>query len=204
MACTINPFVAYIDLLIAAHTANPGNSYDKLMEVTFSFVSIEPNNELCFGDCGNFAFLGPILDSSFNSNLKTCYDMLNINFPLQCCENYDISSIQLFTDLNLPSLSMLYNSELCCNSFNTCAPIFNNLMQEYFGKEDQYTPGIHEYGTFNGNSSLCLINDKIQGFSDTDKTDFLNGFYKYKGFVVYNNGLGQTWVGTTSGFLSWY
>jgi hypothetical protein len=209
MTCTINPFIAYVDLLIAAHTADPSVSYTTLMTDVKPFELIGDKCDICISDCGNFAFLGPMIDIFGNDQLYNCYNTLRGNFPTQCCENYDISNINAFDTHFADRSATSYYSELCCNSFNNCAPAFTNLMQKYLfsnndGIFDEYVNGIHEYGTIKGDSSLCLLNAKIQAFSDADKLDFLNGFYTRGGFVMFFDGTDTVYAGTAQGFLSWY
>lgn len=209
MACTQNPFIAYIDLLIASHTENPSISYTDLMD-TNPFELVGEQYDVCPSDCGDFAFIGPVQKVDGSDPLAACFSMLAQNFPTGCCENYDISDMEAVVSLSLPIISNdNYVSELCCNTFNDCATTFTNIVQKYLfsdssGFFDQYVGGIHEYGTISGSSSLCILNSKILAFSDADKLDFLNGFFTLGGFVMFNAGSGDIYAGTTEGFLNWY
>ena len=214
MACTINPFIAYIDTLIATHTANPSLSYTTLMTTASNppaFLNVGAACDVCFSDCGVFAFLGPMYNYDGDDPLLLCYNIMGGAFgafPKGCCENYDISSIGDFTVNNIPNDSNNYQSELCCNNFNTCSAEFTNIIQKYLFTNpsdffSQYTFGIREYATINANSSICLLNAKILTFSDADKLDFLNGFYRSGGFVAYKYG-DNIEAGTVKGFLNWW
>ena len=210
MACTKNPIIEYINSIINQHAVDPTKSFNTLMANNFSIIG--QNTEYCCSDCGYISFLGPVTNSESISMLDAVYSIMGDGtFPKSCCENYDISDIHLIGSLNIISNSIKYQSKICCNDFNKCSTTFTDLMQKYLfagslgaiDTYDTYRKGIHEYGTINGNSSLCLLVDKIQHLSDIDKKDFLDAFFTQGGFIVFCEG-SNVWVGSTKSFLNWW
>lgn len=211
MACTKNPIIEYVNFIINLHNEDPELSFlDYFQGYPFQNVGTISDGEVCCPDCGKLSFIGPAYSLRDDTDiLKNIYNWIGENFPTGCCENYDINQ----ASCTLPNeTDKNYFSLICCNSFGDCAPVFNNMMQEYvfanpananFGKI--YSKGVHEYSTFNGDSTLCLLNTVIQTLSFTDKQDFLYAFGQSSGFVSFcDEGGDAIYAGTTEGFLNWW
>lgn len=212
MACTKNPVIEYVNFIINLHNEDPDLTFlDYFQGYPFQSLGAISDGEICCPDCGNLSFIGPAYSLRDGSDiLKNIYTLIGSeSFPKGCCENYDINQ----ASCSLPSeTDKNYESLICCNSFGDCAPVFNNMMQEYvfanptssyFG--NIYINGVHEYSTFNVESTLCLLNTVIQTLSIADKQDFLYALGQVDGFVTFcDEGSDTIYAGTTAGFLNWW
>jgi len=209
MACTKNPILEYINQVITQHTANPGQTFEEVIR-SIGFRNMGTQDDYCCSDCGNLSYIGFMFDKANNPILYDIYKFMQSNFPANCCENYDVNSLKNITkDSILSQSNDAFFPSVCCNSFNDCAPVFNDLIQKYLfsnpaGIFDIYRNGIHEYGTFNGDSILCAINAKIQLLSDADKTGFFQAMYNTGGGFVSFCVEGQVFAGTVEAFAIWY
>jgi len=207
MACTKNPILDYIDYIISLHNDNPSAAFVELF-AAHPFYQIGTTDTYCCSDCGSFSYIGPIYNKDGTTLLNDLSRMLETYFPKNCCENYDSNNLKRLLNDNVINQSNDYNSTVCCNSFNDCSSAYNDLVQKYFWSDtehnfDIYPDGIHEYGTFNGDSILCAIVAKIELFDNASKTSFFNAISILGGFVSYCQG-GNVWVGTYQGFKNWW
>ena len=200
MACSKNPIIEYLNNAIL----DSQSVYNYMTENPF--VNLGSSDLYCCPDCELY-FLGPMVNKleSDQSPLSNLQKLLDVDFPYNCCENYDINDA---TYPNLSKNSDTYQSKNCCNSFSDCVIELNNLIQlsPYSGYDISgviYKYGIQEYGTFDLDSMLCLINSKLNTTTTANKYYFVKGLLQYGGLVVYCYD-GDVYVGTTQGFTSWY
>jgi hypothetical protein len=194
MACTKNPVIDYIDLIITLHTETPEKSISQIMQER-GFAAIGADNEYCCPDCGNLSYIGPFIveGNTVIKILDAAGFILN-----ECCENYDINNVGQSDD---------FEAIICCNTFSNCAESFNSLMQQYtssdpLGTFNIYRKGIYEYNTFNNASILCLLNAKITSLAVLDRIALLQAFTTEGGIITYCSD-GNVYVGTLESFVNW-
>jgi hypothetical protein len=209
MACTKNPIIEYINYILTLKAENPSSNIQTLMEDD-AFIQIGNDAEVCCPDCGPAYFIGPVFNFDDSSgNLNDLLKDIGEGVVLGCCENYDINSIE--GNVIVEDEKSIQKSKICCNDFVGCSLTFFSIMQQnLFSNEiyfsiGSYEGGIHEYSTFNNQSSLCLLNTAIESIEDNDvKAEFLNAFYRLNGFVAYCSGDGSVYAGTLNGFRAWW
>lgn len=206
MACTKNPILDYIDILIADYNNSARDFVDIVADHPFG--QLGTNVDYCCPDCGGMSYVGVAIDVNGDNPLATIYSTVGGSFPTGCCENYDLNDIALFVSSGMLTSSKDINSAACCNSFSTCSHVFNDLMQKYVFADpltlDLNKAGVHEYNTYSGDSLLCAINTRIQSLPDPGRASFLNCLYASEGgFVAYCNG-SDVYAGTFAGFMNWW
>lgn len=206
MACTKNPILDYIDILIADYNTSARDFLDIITDHPFG--QLGTNVDYCCPDCGGMSYVGLAIDVNGDSCLTTLYSTAGGSFPLSCCENYDLNDIGLFVSSSMIGTSKSINSAACCNSFSTCSHVFNDLMQKHVFADpltlDVNRAGVQEYNTYSGDSLLCAINTKIQSLPDAGKISFLKCLYNSQGgFVAYCQG-SDVYAGTLEGFRFWW
>ena len=115
MACTKNPILEYLTNAIA----DSQSIYNYVTDN--QFINMGSAELFCCPDCELY-FLGPLINKtdSNRSPLRLIFDLLSpsLNFPINCCENYDAN------DLSVPNLiknsniyfyhnCIFYNSIFC-------------------------------------------------------------------------------------------
>lgn len=210
MACTKeNPIIGYIENIISIYNTDPLTLTFEQIMLDNPFYDIGNTCDYLCSDCGNFSYVGFMFNSDGDGVLYKIFDRMGESFPNSCCENYDLNSIKKLSDyINKVFYITDYTPLVCCNSFNDCSSTFNNLVQKYLVSDplllfEINTYGIHEYGTFNNNSSLCEIITAIQPLNDAGKISFFKGLNVLGGFVSYCSG-DNVYVGTAEGFRNWW
>ena len=208
MACTKNPIIEYVNYIIQLHSENPSKSFTEYMQGdSFKDFGTIEEGVICCPDCGPISFIGPAYDSNGSDIFKDLFSNISPAIPNGCCENYDIN---VSDNLLVNQSNKNYNSIVCCNDFSNCSETFNNLMQQYLFSNPEgffgiYNRGIHEYDTFNNNTTLCELNTAIQSLNTEDKIGFLEAMFQLKGFVSYcNPNDGFIYAGTVEGMLNWW
>ena len=209
MACTKNPILDYIDMILSNHIDEPRKTFTEIIN-EIDVRQMQNPDEYCCADCGSISYVGQMFDKNNESWLFNIKERVGTYLSTGCCENYDVNNIRpVITQKIVEKSNDPYLSKVCCNSFNDCSAAFNNMMQQYVCSTpgtalfNPYVQGIHEFNTFNGDTILCAINAKIQTLNAADRSGFLDAIYNLGGFVSFCVE-GQVFVGNASNFITWW
>lgn len=185
MAC-LNPLIEYINQITTLYNNASSGTYLNLYDAFEKSEFYQLTGEVCCPDCSNMYALSlsePAISPLFTTikDLSPVFDDCVFNYDLNI-ENSDVTIDATITNKN----------RTCCNSFSDCTTEFLNLLQEL-----KYTPSdiaastyLGEYGTINGDSSLCLLLDKLKSIPEEDALQILDvliqrgiSIYCYEGVV---------------------